>query len=171
MKTKITATFITIFLFINLAFAGNKKNQWLIITQEKDTIAATVLSRIIDSTLYFECKNCNGKIPLKSIEEIVRVKYPHYVRNISIGTVSGFVAGTIIGAAAGPNQSDEFLGVFLPSYADVTALEIGIIGGTIAGAIIGTAVSLSNRQNKFYLLRNQTFDEKKIAVAKICAVK
>src|SRR4030095_14795740 len=130
---------------INILQASDKKNHWQLITQHGDTISASRLDRVTGDTLFFMCENCTGKIFADSLTGLIRVRYPHYARNIVLGTASGFVVGLIVGAAAGPNNGDE--NFYVPSQEDINVLTAGIIIGPLVGAATGILISVANNKN------------------------
>jgi hypothetical protein len=136
MTKKLSLLILILTLLTPRVHATNKKNHWLLITQNSDTLIVSRLDRIIDNQLFYTA-TVSGSILIDSITGAIHVRYPHYGRNIAIGAGLGFIAGAIVGGIAAPPEDPNsiFYGVSTAAYAGD-----GSLIGLAVGAFTGTAV-------------------------------
>jgi hypothetical protein len=150
MKVKIL---ISIFILAaSSVFA--KTNHWNIILAHGDTISNVSLQQLDKDSLTISGEEFTQSVPIDSIMELRKPRKPSFLKGAGIGTLTGTIFGSLLGAAtySDSKSSDGYFDLdFGPG--------LNIIGGGLAGGVVGFFVGGiigSSDKDKVYNLSQKT---------------
>ena len=99
-KTITKLLLIVTILCISAKMSSAQEKLWRLTFVSHDTLTASRLDSLSDSTLFVTCNSRVISLPIDSIAVLVGFKEEHFMKGAGIGFLVGAATGAIIGAAS-----------------------------------------------------------------------
>jgi hypothetical protein len=135
-KTITKLLLIVTILCISAKMSSAQEKLWRLTFVSHDTLTASRLDSLSDSTLFVTCNSRVISLPIDSIAVLVGFKEGHFMKGAGIGFLVGAATGAIIGAASYQKPRGAFAIDLGPRAEAEAGGLLGAVGGFFIGGII-----------------------------------
>jgi hypothetical protein len=145
MQTIRRLLLIVTILWVTASPSSAQKNTWQLISLSHDTLIASRLDSLSETTLFATCSGRVISLPIDSIAVLVGFKEGGFWQAAGLGSLVGAATGAIIGAVTYQNQK--------PSIGGRGADEFGYgLLGAVSGFAVGGIIGASSGHYETYAI-------------------